>query len=172
MEKTNNNLRLILREKILSMIYLVSNLLDGKNTKDKKINKSKYLTLKEIIEMKKSGIMDFGSHTKSPPNLFNISLEEANEEIIGSKKQLEKILGIPITNFSYPYGGFSTFSQEHIEILKKLGYKTAVINVGGTNSKNTNLYLLRRICIGKNHSKYVVEVFISGLLHKLIGVWK
>jgi len=162
----------ILRENIPIMVYLISNSLEGKTMKYHSTETIHYLSLKDIKKMQKSGLVTFGSHTKSHRCLSNLSLKERENEIRDSKYVIEKIIGEKIEDFSFPYGGFNTFSNEDLNILKKAGYKTAAINVGGINSKNTNLYLLRRVCICKNHNKYVIELFISGLLHKLIGVWK
>ncbi|MCK4730461.1 MAG: polysaccharide deacetylase family protein [Candidatus Aenigmarchaeota archaeon] len=162
----------ILREKIPIMVYLISNSLEGKTMKYHSMETIHYLSLKDIKKMQKSTFVAFGSHTKSHRCLSSLSLKERGNEIRGSKHVIEKMIGEKIEDFSFPYGGFNTFSNEDITILKKAGYKTAVINVGGTNSKNTNPCLLRRVCIGKNHNKYVVELFLYGLLHKLIGVWK
>ncbi|MGC8867845.1 MAG: polysaccharide deacetylase family protein [Elusimicrobiales bacterium] len=61
-------------------------------------------TEKQLIEMDKSGVIEFGSHTMNHPQLEKIPLEDAIWEIKESKKQLEKLFNKPILAFAYPYG--------------------------------------------------------------------
>lgn len=57
----------------------------------------------EIKEMANNGI-DFGAHTVNHPNLLELTLEQAENEIVDSKKEIEARLGKNIMCFAYPYG--------------------------------------------------------------------
>ncbi len=61
-------------------------------------------TKEMILEMDKSGVIEFGSHTMNHPRLENIPFEDASWEIKESKKQLENLLQKEIIAFAYPYG--------------------------------------------------------------------
>ena len=61
-------------------------------------------TAEMLREMKKSGVMELGSHTMSHPRLSAIEPETAAWEMRESKKQLEALLGTEICAFAYPYG--------------------------------------------------------------------
>ncbi len=58
----------------------------------------------EIKEMANNGI-DFGAHTVNHPNLPELTLEQAEDEIVDSKKEIEAHLKKNIVCFAYPYGG-------------------------------------------------------------------
>lgn len=106
----------------------------------------KPLTPQQIKEMKKEG-MDFGCHTHTYPILSNISLKEAEKEIYKSKVFLEDILGNEIKLFAYSQGQINTFNKEIISFLEKKEFQLACSTIWGSNNKNTNLLILRRIRI-------------------------
>lgn len=58
----------------------------------------------EVVEMSNNGI-DFGAHTVNHPNLLKLTQEQAEDEIVDSKKEIEERLGKKIVCFAYPYGG-------------------------------------------------------------------
>ncbi len=81
-----------------------------------------YLGDKEIKELDSKGMV-IASHTRRHPNLRKLSATSAMEEMVGSKNDLEKLLGHKILNFAYPYG---EYNQADKDMLKKVGYVTAV----------------------------------------------
>jgi peptidoglycan/xylan/chitin deacetylase (PgdA/CDA1 family) len=167
---------IIIQKQIPVTAYLVSSRLE-EVTRSK--NQAKpvwalcrsFLSPKDIKEMHDTGLVCFGSHTVSHPNLADLSPEASAAEISESKKRIEQLTGLSIAHFAYPYGGEKTFSGEHIAMLQKAGYKSAAANFAGANNCNTPRYCLRRISIGRKHSKYVVEVSMSGLLYKIVNAW-
>ena len=104
----------------------------------------KSLTIEQIKAMKKEE-MDFGCHTHAHPILSKISLTEAKQEIRKSKTILEEVLGGEIKFFAYPQGQLNTFNKDIISILKEEGFQLACSTIWGSNNKNTNPFLLRRI---------------------------
>ncbi|HWA83828.1 MAG TPA: polysaccharide deacetylase family protein, partial [Fimbriimonadaceae bacterium] len=57
----------------------------------------------QIRDAQRLGI-EIGSHTSSHPDLLLCSEPRAVDEIAGSKRVLEELLGQPVDWFSYPYG--------------------------------------------------------------------
>ncbi|MDF2635744.1 MAG: polysaccharide deacetylase [Pelosinus sp.] len=100
-----------------------------------------YLSWEQVVEMQKRHT-EIGSHTMSHIGMNEISAAEQKREAVTSKTALEQQLGKPIHFFAYPYGQFSTTSQQ---ILKETGYKGACSGIPGLNDKNTNSYALKRI---------------------------
>lgn len=81
-----------------------------------------YISLENLREMMVAG-MTIGSHSRSHPYLTEITNEVAlKEEIAGSKNILEKTLGVPITEFAYPFG---RYNPHIIELVKAAGYTSA-----------------------------------------------
>lgn len=83
-----------------------------------------------------------GSHTVNHVRLDDLELEKLTDEVIESKKNLERIVHKPCIHFCYPNGNYSTTASS---ILKKNAYKSAVTTISGINKKNANLFTLKRI---------------------------
>jgi peptidoglycan/xylan/chitin deacetylase (PgdA/CDA1 family) len=70
------------------------------------ISRQPLLRWKEVEEMSRAGI-SFGSHTRTHPDLRKLSLHEAEEELIGSKKAISDATGKQVDTFAYPYGFYN-----------------------------------------------------------------
>lgn len=98
----------------------------------------------QVNEMASSGIITIGSHTR-----HHIRLNEhtpwhvMQEEIIGSKKALENILGRRIDSFCFPNGDITDSAYS----LVKLHYDLAVSTKSGWNSLDSDVHMLQRIGI-------------------------
>jgi len=79
------------------------------------------LTKEMILEMHKSGVVEFGAHTMNHPRLETIPLEEAKWEIEESKRQLENLLNTQIIAFAYPYGN-GAYNQTIRKMVLDAGY--------------------------------------------------
>lgn len=75
------------------------------------------LSIDQLIEIDKRH--EIGAHTLTHPNLTDISIENAKQEICGSKSYLEESLGHEINTFCYPRG---RFNEEIKQIVKKCGF--------------------------------------------------
>lgn len=100
-----------------------------------------YLSLQELKEMAVSGIVSVEPHSKSHPKLSTLSAPQAREEIEGSKKTLEGLLGKSARTFAYPYGNFN---DETVNIVKEADFKAAVSVKEGTVRANADLFRLKR----------------------------
>lgn len=106
----------------------------------------KMLTWDQIGEMQNASMI-FGSHTLSHFNLNDLSLEEANIQIVKSKIALEGALKKKVDFFAYPYGA-GAFNQKVKDLVKTAGYKLAVsikqrINLRGQEDR----FALKRITV-------------------------
>ena len=62
---------------------------------------------------------EIGAHTLLHPDLTKVSLNEAREEIVGSKKWLEQLLDHEINLFAYPYG---RHNKELADLIRTSGF--------------------------------------------------
>ena len=98
------------------------------------------LSWNEIKEMDQYGIQ-FGAHTLNHPYLTQIHIEEAEIEILSSKRIIEDHLQKKIDFFAYPYGDF----DKHIKkIVSQLFIGSCSTNLGFACNKS-DLYALERI---------------------------
>lgn len=129
-------------------VFLVSDLIGRENLWDyKELNiKKSLLGLDSIMEMSANRIA-FGSHTRTHPFLGKLSVKDMEEEISGSKKNLEEMLKVPMDLFCYPYGNYD---DKVMEAVKKAGYKGAVTTKRGSVHIGDNLFELRRAHVRLN----------------------
>ncbi len=94
----------------------------------------------QIEEMAENGI-DFGAHTVNHPNLLELTLEQVEDEIVCSKKEIEEYLGKNIVCFAFPYGGktkkFSKILNNEFQCAVTTELKVACLE--------SNIYSLPRI---------------------------
>jgi peptidoglycan/xylan/chitin deacetylase (PgdA/CDA1 family) len=85
---------------------------------------------------------EIGSHSMTHASLDRLSVRDAREEIISSKKKLEDIFGMPIVHFCYPYGNFNDAIRD---VVMEAGYQTACTTKFGVNTPETPKFTLHRI---------------------------
>ena len=67
-----------------------------------------------------SDSISIGSHSMTHPLMTSISREQLRQELAGSREKLEKMLGRPVSLFSFPYGGFN---EQTVAESRLAGYK-------------------------------------------------
>ena len=84
------------------------------------------MTLDQVLEIDREGLVAFGAHTMEHPFLARESDERSANEIITSIDQLAKMLGHSVHTFAYPNGqpGLD-FGQREMETLRKTSCQIA-----------------------------------------------
>ncbi len=101
------------------------------------------LSWDQIKEMSGNRI-SFGAHTVSHPILSQISLKDAEKEILMSKDVIEAHVGKKINIFAYPFGRQAQYSLGLIALLQRGGFICAVTTEHGENNHASSLYELKR----------------------------
>jgi peptidoglycan/xylan/chitin deacetylase (PgdA/CDA1 family) len=110
---------------------------------------SPMLTWDQLAEMHGLG-MTIGAHTVTHPNLPSAGLEDAEREIAGSKAQLERALGVPITMFSYPNGGAERYFTPDVQrLVRTAGFEASVTSRNGFAGAHSDLYALERVQVAE-----------------------
>ncbi|HMY43715.1 MAG TPA: polysaccharide deacetylase family protein [Chitinophagales bacterium] len=117
----------------------VSELLAKANTEYKNL-----LNINQMNEMIASGLIEIGSHTHQHPNLDEINIEVAKDEIIYSKKLLEQKLNYKIKSFAFPDGAYN---EQIKHICINAGYKNLLAVDYKMTSDLDDKYILQRFCI-------------------------
>jgi peptidoglycan/xylan/chitin deacetylase (PgdA/CDA1 family) len=87
-----------------------------------------------------------GAHTRTHPLMNRVTLENAQDEAVGSWRDLENKLGSALPIFAYPSGGYS---DEVAAMLGQNGFKMAFTTSRGINPiRHRDLLRLRRINVG------------------------
>ncbi|HEY4706125.1 MAG TPA: polysaccharide deacetylase family protein [Thermodesulfobacteriota bacterium] len=98
---------------------------------------------KQLREME-SCRMEIGSHTRSHPRLTETGAGEIEEEISGSKKDLEDVLGSPVGSFAYPYG---LHDEASVAAVRAAGYTAACTTRTGWYGSEKDQLRLRRVAV-------------------------
>ena len=124
------------------------------------VNEPEWLSEEDLRILDEAQIM-IGSHTAHHAFLPNVSLQDAKIELVDSKKELEKILGHPVTLFSYPAGGLTGDIERQV---KEIGYQGAVTTNYQKNRHNP--YALHRIKISNSSGNlFNFWIKLSGYYH-------
>jgi peptidoglycan/xylan/chitin deacetylase (PgdA/CDA1 family) len=102
-------------------------------TPDQEFDYRQALNLREIAEM--SSWVDFQCHGKYHFSLTICDNKTALEEISGSKKALEEMLGKKCDHFAFPFGDYS---RREVEFLKQNGFKSGRTTDPGWNDANSD----------------------------------
>jgi peptidoglycan/xylan/chitin deacetylase (PgdA/CDA1 family) len=111
----------------------------------------KLLSTQQILEFHMAGF-EIGSHTLTHPDLSSMSKEEAWEEIIHSRMQLEILLNAPVKSFSYPYGRVNEMIKRMTE---KAGYTIGCAAYSGPPFFGDDIYEIRRVKVSNTTNPFV-----------------
>lgn len=126
-------------------------------------DKDKMLTWKDVKFMSNE-LIEFGAHTVNHPILTKIDTNEAEKEILDSKKEIELIIGNTVNTFCYPNGTSMDFNESIKQILKESGFSCAVTAIEGKVTKDNDYFALRRISLGNRHPGLVMLKIIKEII--------
>jgi peptidoglycan/xylan/chitin deacetylase (PgdA/CDA1 family) len=96
----------------------------------------------EIRQMAASGLIRFGSHTRTHMRLgTRVSRDTLRDEICESRSIIEHALGADVSSFCYPNG---EFCSEAVDIVRN-AYTTAVTTNHGWNGTQLDPHMIRRV---------------------------
>lgn len=119
----------------------------------------------EIRTMAKHNVF-FGAHTVTHPILTNMPLEDAQKEILESKRHIEKELGTKVRHFAFPNGRPQDFNETMREYCKKIGFDSVSSCDYGFNEKASDVWGLKRIGSELPVSLFAVNVLRAFTLNK------
>lgn len=79
------------------------------------------LSWEQILEMDQDPLVTFGAHTLHHPRLTQVDTQTVQDEILGSKRRLEEVLGHPVEHFAYPFGDHGP--RESV-LARQMGFRT------------------------------------------------
>jgi peptidoglycan/xylan/chitin deacetylase (PgdA/CDA1 family) len=139
------------REELLSQLRAQSN---------RPFPERRLISWEEARRMQDSGLITFGAHTGNHVILDQIPLHEAEREIVQSRNDIERKLGVIPDYFSYPNGNLT---DEIKLLLKKHEFKGAVTTRKGHFGKGCDLLEIPRIAMHQDISS-TIPLFQSRIL--------
>lgn len=104
-----------------------------------------FLNTTEVRRLDAAG-MDIGAHTRNHVPLATVSATEMTEQIAGSRRDLEHVVGHPVQWFAYPFG---SFDDAVVAAVRRAGFVLAVTTQGGTSESSQAPLTMPRIHIGR-----------------------
>ncbi|MBM4197415.1 MAG: polysaccharide deacetylase family protein [Gammaproteobacteria bacterium] len=99
----------------------------------------------DVLRLHRAG-MHIGSHTRTHPILARQSLEEARNDIVGGKVDLEAIIGEPVRLFAYPNGRpGDDYGPREMMLVREAGFAAAMTTVWGYSDPATDRYEIPRV---------------------------
>ncbi|WP_448266964.1 polysaccharide deacetylase family protein [Nostoc sp. DSM 114159] len=102
------------------------------------------LSNEEMLVLESGGLIEIGAHTVTHPFLSKLPIASQRDEIQQSKDYLEKILGHPVTSFSYPNG---SYISDTIPLVQEAGFNCACCSIADRVQQNNNRFLLPRVVV-------------------------
>lgn len=136
----------LLKQLSQKQIIDVIDKLEKKYCNKSDVNKRVFLNWDECREMKKSGLITFGSHTEQHIILTAENEDLCKKELIISKNRLieEMLIDKTFIPFCYPNGNFS---EKTVTLVKDASYNCAVTTKTGWINQKTDCFKYNRICM-------------------------
>ena len=109
-----------------------------------KLNVRKHLMNDAQIRTWHTAGMEVGAHSRTHPRLTGCSDTELQDEISGSKADLETLIGQPVTQFCYPYGDLD---ERVVAATRLAGFAAATTVQRGRAQAGDDAMLLRRVLV-------------------------
>ena len=110
------------------------------------------MSAQEVHQWSRVGI-EFGAHGRTHRDLSTLSQRDLHSEVVGSRKDLEQLVGRKVDAFAYPFGSQSEAARGVVSETFELGF----LAEGGVNALTTPLHLLRRAEVGIHDSGPALE---------------
>ena len=138
-------------------VYVVTGQLGGTNVWDEARGfRTLPLMSADQIRFWASQGIEFGAHTRTHTDLTTLSAHDLSEEVMGSGKDLESILGSPVISFAYPYGFHNQTVDDCVRGAYDLAFR-ADDHTEGVNHLQTDPHLLLRTMVHSNDSWLAIE---------------
>lgn len=98
------------------------------------------MTVDQLQSLRSAG-HEIGSHSRTHEMLPQLDDAALEEEIAGSRAQLEEMLAAPIRSFCYPNGAMD---ERVVHCARRAGYTQAVTTEPGRNERQQDLHRLKR----------------------------
>jgi peptidoglycan/xylan/chitin deacetylase (PgdA/CDA1 family)/glycosyltransferase involved in cell wall biosynthesis len=122
-------------------VYMVTGQVGGTNAWDQAagVESQPLMTAEQIRYWADEGI-EFGAHSRTHPDLTMLGEAQLEDEVAGSKQDLENLVGRAVLSFAYPYGCYN----EAVQRCVAAHFALALSCEPGVNDLTTDPLLLRR----------------------------
>ena len=149
-------------------VFLVTDYCGGHNDwgdRLPRLARSPLLAWREIKELARCGI-EFGSHTRTHPDLTRVPRARAESELVESKRLIEDAVGREVKTFAYPYGRF----DDEVKEQARRRFRAAVSTELGKATPASDLFALERLDTYYLANPRIFEALPSAFFDGYMGV--
>lgn len=117
------------------------------------------LTTTLLRELDQLPGIEIGAHSVSHPHLDELSAAEARDEIVGSKRELEQMLGHEVDTFAYPHGAFD---RQVRAIVERAGFGAAAAVKNAISHYEDDPFAIARWTVTSGVSDGDVATVVAG----------
>jgi peptidoglycan/xylan/chitin deacetylase (PgdA/CDA1 family) len=112
-----------------------------------------YLTRVQLLDLMQAGI-EIGAHSRTHPDLRASSDAALDDEITGSRSELEDLLGREVDTFAYPFG---LHDDRVVRAVAQAGFRSAITTRRGWLSARSDPLRIRRSIV----ESFSLETFMA-----------
>jgi peptidoglycan/xylan/chitin deacetylase (PgdA/CDA1 family) len=117
------------------------------------------LTLEDLRRLAASDTVTIGAHTVDHVRLRDRPAREQEDTISGSKAELERSIGRPVSHFAYPFGRRDDFDDRSVDAVRSAAFDTACTTIPGTARSSADPYRLpRRLVMDWGRPRFRVQL--------------
>jgi peptidoglycan/xylan/chitin deacetylase (PgdA/CDA1 family) len=117
------------------------------------------LTLEDLRRLAASDTVTIGAHTVDHVRLRDRPAGEQQDTISGSKAELERSIGRPVSHFAYPFGRRDDFDDRSVDAVRSAAFDTACTTIPGTARSSADPYRLpRRLVMDWGRPRFRVQL--------------
>jgi len=135
----------------------------GKENTSELQTKRDFLSVADLKTLLKNG-WEIGSHTRTHPDMAQLNKKQIQDEVQGSKKELQHALKTQVSSIAFPKGKYNKFV---LKSAKDAGYKMCLTMNDGIIDEHSDLLQLPRIGVDGTHSFSEFKVLSSALVVQL-----
>jgi len=120
-----------------------------------------YLSWDDLERLTNAGVA-IGSHAWTHRSLGPMSVAEAEEEAVLSRRTLESNLGVPVSAFAYPFGTRADFNARTADVLMRTGYHCAFTSQHGAIYPGMDPFVLPRVKVESGEQLWLFQMMLRG----------
>lgn len=111
-------------------------------------------TVEQLRSLAAAGI-EIGAHTRTHPDLGTITDEmQLRNEVLGSRDDLQDMLGTSVRYFAFPYGLRANLNRRAFHLAREAGFVGVCSAYGGYNSPGDDPFHLQRIHADRDFARF------------------
>lgn len=132
-------------------------------------NNPEYLNWEQVREMHASGIVGFGAHTYTHPDMSDLAKINWDVEIEKTNAVFKEQLGYEPLDFCYPFGYYS--EQSNLELEKRTNYKRLYTSDNMYSYEQNGVIVMGRNGIGDQYPFKYFKRQLKGFLNISKNYW-